>query len=75
MTAPVWYIIFGLIMLLIVPIVPKIIALRVSVLHTLRLHALANWHDRNSKVIAVAARIILGALGLVLLYMGFAGQV
>ena len=74
MVATSWYLLFGIIMLLIVPIVPKIISLRVRILHFFRLHALADWHERNSKAISVAVRAIFAAVGVVLLYFGITGS-
>lgn len=64
------FVILAAIMLVLVPIIPKMISLRISILHWLKLHKLADWHQRYSKGIAVFVRVILIVLAGYLLYIG-----
>jgi len=58
------------IMLLLIPIVPKMVALRVRVLRFVRLRGLADWHERHIVGISLGIRIVLGALAALCVYLG-----
>lgn len=66
-------VILAAIMLILVPIIPKMISLRISILRWLKLNRLADWHQRYSKGIAVFVRVILIVLAGYLLYIGVPG--
>jgi hypothetical protein len=66
-------VILAAIMLLLVPIIPKMISLRIRILHWLKLHRLADWHQRYSKGISVFVRVVLVVLAGYLLYIGVPG--
>ena len=50
-----------------IPIVPKMVGLRIKVLRWLRLNRLADWHERNIKTLTPIVRGIMGAIALVLI--------
>lgn len=63
----------AVVLLALIPLVPKMIQLRVRVLHFVRLDGLANWHERNVRAITFGVRILLGLLAIVLGYLGVTG--
>lgn len=58
------------VVLLLIPLVPRMIALRVAVLRFLHLNRLAGWHERHTEGITLAVRIILAALAVICVYLG-----
>jgi len=74
MTEQAYYIIATLILVALLPLVPKMIALRTRVLYALRLCCLAGWHERNSATLVVAVRVIIAALAVILAVLAFASQ-
>lgn len=63
------FIVAGL-MLGMIPIAPKILALRIRVHRFLHLGGLADWHERHCRVLLVIARLLLVAVALVLAGIG-----
>ncbi len=51
-------------------IVPQIIALRIRFLHWLHWHRLADWHQRNIRLLIPAFRVVLVAIAGVLILAG-----
>lgn len=74
MAEHVYYIVVATILVAMLPLVPRMIALRTRVLHALRLRSLAGWHDRNASTLVVVVRLILAAIAVVLVVLAFAGQ-
>ena len=68
-----YFLIVAGIIALIIPIVPKVLQLRILVLRKLRLKSLADWHERGSAGIILTARIILAALAIYLAIYGLWG--
>lgn len=66
MTQDTGLIIVALILFLLVPIVPKMVHLRVKVLRWFRLNWLADWHERNIRVLTPVVRTILIVLAIYL---------
>lgn len=73
MTKPTLHIVVVVILLGLVPLVPKMIALRTRVLHALHLNRLANWHDRNAATLVVVVRAIIVCVAVVVAVIGFSG--
>lgn len=69
MSKSVAIIVIGVILLGIVPIVPKMLALRVRVLHFFRWNRLADWHERNARGIIIGVRLLFAALAVYLLML------
>jgi hypothetical protein len=65
-----WFIIVGTAFLIIIPLVPKMIALRVRVLRYFHLYRLADWHERNARGITVGVRILFALAAAFLLVDG-----
>ena len=63
-------ILLAVVVLALIPIVPKMVALRVRVLRFVRLNRLADWHERHTGAITLAVRVMLGVLAAVLVYLG-----
>ena len=74
MTEQTYCIVVALILVALLPLVPKMIALRTRVLHALRLRSLAGWHYRNAGTLVVAVRVIMMAIAVTLAVLTFAGQ-
>ena len=53
-----------------IPIVPRLVQLRVRILRFVRLNRLADWHERHTGAITLAVRVMLGVLAAVLAYLG-----
>ena len=68
-----YYFILSAIVFSMVLIVPKMLQLRIRVLRFMHWNWFADWHQRNFGGFVIAARIILGCLGFMLLYLGFTG--
>lgn len=56
-----------------IPLLPRIIQLRVWVMRKLHLLRLADWHERNMAVLVKVFRVILAAILLVLLLLAVRG--
>ncbi len=63
-------IIFAALFVLLTPIVPQMLNLRIRVLRWMHLYALADWHERNIRVLVPVVRIILVVFALVLMAVG-----
>ncbi len=74
MTEQTYYIVVALILVALLPLVPKMIALRTRVLYALHLRCLAGWHDRNAGTLVVAVRVIMAAIAVTLAVLAFTSQ-
>jgi len=70
MSESVYFIIFAVILLGLIPIVPKMVAFRARVLRYFRWNRLANWHERNTAIITISVRIIFAVLAVYLFILG-----
>jgi len=70
----VYYILVAAILVAMLPLVPKMIALRTRVLYALHLKSLACWHERNSGTLVVVVRLILATIAAVLVVLAFASM-
>ena len=61
------FILRACILAVIIPLLPKLIRVRVWVLRKMHLFKLADWHERNLVVIVQVVRTVLAVLILVLL--------
>lgn len=63
---------FGLaaIMVGIIPLMPKMVKLRIFILRKLRFRWLADWHQKHFEGIVIAARTIIAVIALILLGLG-----
>ncbi len=73
MTKPTLYIIVAFLIMAMVPLVPKMIALRTTVLQGLHLRSFADWHNRNARTLTLIVRGIFVAIAVVLLIIGLTG--
>ena len=67
MTQDTALVIFALILFLLVPIVPKMVGLRIKVLRWLKWNRLADWHERNIPVLTSIIRAVMIVLAIYLL--------
>lgn len=74
MAEHVYYILVATILVALLPLVPKMIAMRTRVLHILRLKCLAGWHERNAGTLVVVVRVIFTALAVVMAVLAYASQ-
>ena len=56
-----------------IPLVPRMVCLKIRLLRFLRLRWFADLHERYSKGIVTAMRVIIGGIAVVLLILGFEG--
>ncbi len=63
-------VIIAAILLGLIPIIPRMVALRVRVLRFLHWNWFADWHERNAHGITVGVRIFLAVLAVYLLTLG-----
>jgi hypothetical protein len=56
-----------------IPLAPKLLQLRISILRKIHLIRLANWHERHSKALVLAMRLIWVAIILLLLWIALSG--
>jgi hypothetical protein len=72
MTSP--YIFFGLavLMAVLIPLVPRMVQIRIAVLRKLHFHRMADFHERHGEGIVWAVRGILAVLAVVLVWAAFA---
>jgi hypothetical protein len=68
-----YFFIVAAIFVAIIPLVSKMMALRIKMLRFLRLNWLADWHQRNFHGFVIAVRVILGVLAIVLVVLGLTG--
>ena len=69
MTAQTLYLIGGLIIFGLIPLVPKMMNLRILILKKIHLIWLAEKHEQYYDGIVIAVRIIMGTIGLILLLL------
>ena len=69
MQAQTYYIIAAVIMLGLIPLVPKMMNFRILVFRKLHLNWLANLHENHFKGFVIAVRIIMATIGLILLLL------
>lgn len=58
-------------LLTLLPVVPKMIALRARVLYALRLRRLAAWHEKHADRLVVVVRLIIAVIAVAILITGF----
>jgi len=68
-----YYFILSAILFSMVVIAPKVLQVRIKVLHIIHWNWFADWHQRNFDGIVIGVRILLVCLGFLLLYLGFTG--
>ncbi|MHC4500989.1 MAG: hypothetical protein ACYS21_17960 [Planctomycetota bacterium] len=73
MKESVYYFIVAAVLLALIPIVPKMIAFRIRVLHFLRWKSLASWHERNFRGFVIGVRLIMVAIALTLIIVASTG--
>ena len=73
MSEHVYYIIVTAILAGLIPLVPRMICLRIKVLNWLRWTWLADWHQRNFKPLVIIVRVIILTIAMVMLVLGITG--
>ena len=68
------YYVGAILPLLLIPLVPKILDLRIWILNAVRLRWLANWHDRHRRTLIPFFRIVLILMTGVLIYLGITSK-
>ena len=58
---------FAILLFVLIPIVPKMVGLRIRVLRWLKWNKLADWHERNITVLTPIIRSILFVLAIYLI--------
>ena len=58
------------IMICLIPLVPRLLNVRICILRKIRLRRLADWHQRNFEGIIVAVRVIMAIMALILVGLG-----
>ena len=71
MTQETAFLILAFILVFLVVIMPKVIELRIRILRWLRWNRLANWHERNMKVLVPVMRVLLSVLVIILIVLAF----
>ncbi len=64
-----YYIIIAAVLMIQLPIMPKIIRIRIAILRWLRLRWFADFHERHFNRLVPIVRVILGAIIVVLVYL------
>jgi hypothetical protein len=73
MTEQIFVIIIAALMILLIIMAPQLMSLRIKVLRFLRWNWLAEFHERHFKGLVLGARIAMGIVFVVLVYLGIAG--
>lgn len=73
MTQAVALLIIGVVCLALVPIAPRMVSLRIHVLRFLHWQSFADWHQRHRAGLTLGLRLVMTALGVVLITMGLSG--
>ena len=71
MNYQVLYFVLAGVMLVLIPIIPTMMHLRVRILRALHLKALAAWYERHFEGLTLAVRIIIAIIALIMLALGF----
>lgn len=71
MAATIYYFVAGAILLGLIPLVPQLLRLRIRALRFIHWQRLADWHQRNFATLVVVLRIVMAAIGLFVLSLGF----
>ena len=71
MTQETAFLILAFILVFLVIIMPKVIEMRIRILRWLRWNRLANWHERNMKVLVPVMRVLLSVLVVILIVLAF----
>lgn len=69
MQAQTYYLIGALIMLVLIPLVPKMMRFRILVFRKLHWMWLADMHEKYFKGLVIAVRIIIATIGIILLLL------
>jgi len=72
MTKQTWYIAAACILFGLLPLVPRMVALRTRVLYALHLRCLAGWHERNTGALIVVVRVSFVVIALFLAILAYA---
>jgi len=64
----------AVIMAILIPLVPKMVRLRIAVLQKLHLNRIASWHERYADGIVFWVRLLLGALAVILVLLAFGAE-
>ena len=70
MEAKIFFILLGIIMLALIPLVPRLLRFRIRILERLRLEWLAGFHERHFSGIVLVIRVVLVAVGALMLVLG-----
>lgn len=73
MKESVYYFLVAAVLLALIPIVPKMITLRIRVLRFLRWKTLASWHERNFRGFVIGVRLTMAVIALTLITIASTG--
>ena len=68
-----YYIIIAIILAAMIPLMPKIIRIRIAILRWLRFKRIADWNERHFSRLVPIVRILFVPVIIYLLYLGFRG--
>jgi hypothetical protein len=64
-----FYIVIAVIMIVLIPIAPKMIRLRIAVFRKLKWNGLANFHDKNFDQLVIVVRVVMALIFVVLMFL------
>jgi hypothetical protein len=72
MAQPTIFLLLAILLIILIPVAPRLIKLRIKLLTKIKLNGLAGFIERNFKAVVLIAQIVWALLALVLLVLAFA---
>lgn len=64
-----FFIVIAVIMIVLIPIAPRMIRLRIAVFRKLELNGLADWHEKNINQLVIVVRVVMALIFAILAFL------
>ena len=64
-----FFVVIAVIMIVLIPIAPRMIRLRIAVFRKLKLNGLADWHEKNINQLVIVVRVVMALIFAILAFL------
>ena len=64
-----FFVVIAVIMIVLIPIAPRMIRLRIAVFRKLKWNGLADWHEKNINQLVIVVRVVMGLIFAILAFL------
>ena len=64
-----FFVVIAVIMIVLIPIAPRMIRLRIAVFRKLKWNGLADWHEKNINQLVIVVRVVMALIFAILAFL------